>query len=684
LIRKSSFDRPRTTGWLVMLSSLVACTALFLAPRTASAQPSAPGQGSAPAQNPASVRGLDATNLHQPLELADWLVTAGDDPAYSQPGYDDSHWPAFDASKDSLHTLFPNAHPAVVWYRLHIKVRPDDTGLALQEFFIGNAFELYSNGVRLIKIGQIAPFSPGDSNGRLVVRIPADQIASGSVVLALRVHLSPIEWSNGFPGYYYYNLTLGEDAGLREHTWLQVIGQNFLDWLNAAINLLMVLGALLLFSAQRRQKEYLWLLLWKLALLIPVPLGLYVLFHTFPISWHVVDTLAAMLAPYFMARTYLAFIARPIGPRLHAFVILASVLNGMAQRHTFAASITPLEGFLEQSLVIILISIVLPAILIAQIRKGNRDAGILLIPLLLESLYAIVFWTTYLAAQIPSLRLTAWWAFVAIRRTQLGPFSIRWEIAVSIVSSLALALIILLRSIRLSRRQAVMEGELAAAREVQQVILPEAFEPVAGFSVESVYQPDQQVGGDFFQVIPDGHGGLLVVVGDVAGKGLPAAMLVSVLVGAIRTAASYTSEPNEILSQLNDRLIGRTEGGFSTALAAHIFADGTVSIASAGHLFPYVDGRELELPGALPLGIVSGARYETSRFTLRPGSRLTFYSDGVVEARNREGELFGFDRGKKLSTQPAVAIVEAAKHFGQADDITVVTIERAALIASAA
>jgi hypothetical protein len=678
LIRQSSLNLQRVAGSLVGIGALLVCAVVCLSPHRAAAQ------GSPSAQIPAAARYLDATNLHQPLELANWLVADGDDPAYAQPGFDDSHWLPFDASKDSLHTLFPNALPKVVWYRLHIKVRPDDTGLALQEYFIGPAFELYSNGVKLIEVGQIAPLSPGDANGRLVLGIPADQIASGSVVLALRVRLSESQWSNAFPGYYYYNLTLGEDAVLREHTWLQIIGTNLLYWLEAAINLLMVLGALLLYSAQRRQIEYLWLLLWKLALLIPVPLGIYVLFHTFPMAWHIIDVLSAMLAPYLFTRTYLAFIGRPIGRWLHGFVIVASVFNGLSVSHLFAASGSPVEGFLEQFPALLLISVVLPAILISQIRKGNRDAGILLIPLLLDAIYAIAYWATFLAAQIPGIRLTAWGALVAIRRTQWGPFVIQSNTAVSILSSLALALIILLRSNRLSRRQAVIEGELAAAREVQRVILPEAVESVPGFSVESVYQPDQQVGGDFFQVIPDGRGGLLVVVGDVAGKGLPAAMLVSVLVGAIRTAASYTNEPHEILSQLNDRLIGRTEGGFSTALAAHISADGTVSIASAGHLFPYVDGRELELPGALPLGIVSGARYETSRFTLRPASRLTFYSDGVVEARNRAGELFGFDRGKSLSTKSAAAIVEAARHFGQADDITVVTIERAALIATAA
>jgi serine phosphatase RsbU (regulator of sigma subunit) len=177
---------------------------------------------------------------------------------------------------------------------------------------------------------------------------------------------------------------------------------------------------------------------------------------------------------------------------------------------------------------------------------------------------------------------------------------------------------------------------------------------------------------------------LLLVVGDVAGKGLPAAMLVSVLVGAIRTAASYSQSPSEVLSQLNERLLGRTHGGFSTALAAHITADGWVIVANAGHLSPYLDGREIELPGALPLGIVGNPTYETTQFHLPHGGRLTFYSDGVVEAQNQKGELFGFDRAKGLSTQPAAAIVEAAVQFGQSDDITVVAIARHVAIATAA
>jgi serine phosphatase RsbU (regulator of sigma subunit) len=167
------------------------------------------------------------------------------------------------------------------------------------------------------------------------------------------------------------------------------------------------------------------------------------------------------------------------------------------------------------------------------------------------------------------------------------------------------------------------------------------------------------------------------VVGDVSGKGLPAAMLVSVLVGAIHSTAEFTHAPAELLAHLNQRLIGRAKGGgFSTAVAAFIQPNGQVTIANAGHLSPYLDGKELALPNALPLGIVSGTTYESSQFNLSRGSRLTFYSDGVVEAQNEKGELFGFERGQQISTRSAAAIVEAARHFGQSDDITVVTVER--------
>jgi len=222
---------------------------------------------------------------------------------------------------------------------------------------------------------------------------------------------------------------------------------------------------------------------------------------------------------------------------------------------------------------------------------------------------------------------------------------------------------------------------MAAAREVQQIILPEQMESVPGFSIESAYEPAQQVGGDFFQILSAPEGSLLVVIGDVAGKGLPAAMLVSVLVGAIRGVSEYTAEPAELLANLNQRLVGRVAGNFSTALAARLFPDGTVLLANAGHLPPYLDGQEVAVPGALPLGVTPGTRYETVRSHLPRGSRMTFYSDGIVEAQNLKGELFGFERSRELSTSPVASIVAAAKRFGQQDDMTAIAITHDAVAA---
>ncbi len=175
-----------------------------------------------------------------------------------------------------------------------------------------------------------------------------------------------------------------------------------------------------------------------------------------------------------------------------------------------------------------------------------------------------------------------------------------------------------------------------------------------------------------------------MVIGDVAGKGLPAAMLVAMLIGAIRATAENTHDPVLMLRRLHDRLVGRNDGGFTTALAAYIDGNGIVTIANAGHLSPYLDGREVELPGALPLGVAGGGQYEATSLELRPGSRLTFYSDGVVEAQNQKGELFGFERAREISVQPAAAILAAAVHFGQSDDITVVTIKRMPMSESSA
>lgn len=232
------------------------------------------------------------------------------------------------------------------------------------------------------------------------------------------------------------------------------------------------------------------------------------------------------------------------------------------------------------------------------------------------------------------------------------------------------------RYLKTRTENVLFESEMVAARQVQQVLIPNPNQSFPGFAVESVYTPAREVGGDFFQIMPVADGGLLIVVGDVAGKGLPAAMLVSLLIGLIRATAEETHDPAVLLAKLHNQIVGHTADGFITALAAFIASDGLVTLANAGHLSPYLDGNEIELPGALPLGIGGGGPYETAKTELKSGSRMTFLSDGVVEAQNQNGELFGFDKAKAMSREPAASIAEAAVQFGQSDDITVVTIER--------
>ncbi len=124
-------------------------------------------------------------------------------------------------------------------------------------------------------------------------------------------------------------------------------------------------------------------------------------------------------------------------------------------------------------------------------------------------------------------------------------------------------------------------------------------------------------------------------------------MLVAVLIGSMRTLAQITSDPAAILAEMNTRLQGRTNGGFSTCLAFHLHADGAGTLASAGHPGPYLNGREMELPGGLPLGIAPHQHYETCTLRLEPGGRMAFYSDGVFEGAECTRRVAGIRAGKR-------------------------------------
>jgi len=174
--------------------------------------------------------------------------------------------------------------------------------------------------------------------------------------------------------------------------------------------------------------------------------------------------------------------------------------------------------------------------------------------------------------------------------------------------------------------------EFETARVIQQQLVAPPGD-IPGFRIGSVYQPARQVGGDFFRVTPEGGGGVLIVVGDVSGKGLGAAMTVSAVIGALRSIPPVS--PAWILNALNNGLAGQLQGGFVTCSVARIKPDGGVTIANAGHLSPYRSGAEIVVPSGLPLGISAEIEYEEAHFELSPAETLTFLSDGVVEARRR-------------------------------------------------
>ncbi len=245
-----------------------------------------------------------------------------------------------------------------------------------------------------------------------------------------------------------------------------------------------------------------------------------------------------------------------------------------------------------------------------------------------------------------------------------------------------IALLLLRRLLRSVKRQREMRLDVKQAQEVQQAILPEARMVLPALTIESAYRPAREVGGDFFQIIPHpADGSLLIVAGDVAGKGLQAGMLVALLVGAIRSTTELNSDPAFVLSALNRRLMGRGNVA-ATCLALRIEADGGATLANAGHVAPCLNGEELPMEGALPLGIFEGAEASVMQFQLKPGDWLVLMSDGVAEATDANGHLFGFERVHELlrTATSATEIAGAAQAFGQEDDISVIALTRTPLL----
>jgi serine phosphatase RsbU (regulator of sigma subunit) len=246
----------------------------------------------------------------------------------------------------------------------------------------------------------------------------------------------------------------------------------------------------------------------------------------------------------------------------------------------------------------------------------------------------------------------------------------------TILALLMVTVLLLRRYFRSQREREQWRLELEQARQVQQMLIPEKLPAFSAFQLECEYLPAQQVGGDFYQILPGTDGGLLLIIGDVSGKGLKAAMLVAMIVGAIRTLAEQSHDPLAMLDGLNRRLCGRLTHQFATCLAIYLRPNGEAIAANAGHLAPYLNGQEVAFTGSLPLGLAESAEFEKVPLALKPGDRLVLITDGIVEAQDAKQQLFGFGRTTELMKQnhSAAEVAKAAQAFGQEDDISVVCV----------
>jgi hypothetical protein len=307
-------------------------------------------------------------------------------------------------------------------------------------------------------------------------------------------------------------------------------------------------------------------------------------------------------------------------------------------------------------------------------QEGFSDARLLLVPATLQKLAQI--WNRYWSTTY-SMGLQH--RFGLLTEITTEPVRIDLVQLVNTIFLLAVFAILIRRFTRTRSQAESYAQEFADAREVQQYLIPAHLPATPGLAIHSAYLPAREVGGDFFQVLPDAmDGSVLIVVGDVAGKGLQAGMLATLVVGAVRVAANFTTDPGKILAVLNERLQGR---GLVTCLALRIERDGKISLANAGHLPPYRNGKELAMEGALPLGAVAGIEFPVVEFQLADGDKLVLMSDGIVEAQDARGQLFGFERTAILLQKEFTpsTLAAAAQAFGQEDDITVLTITRSAV-----
>ena len=649
---------------------------------------------------------FDASLLGSPETLdKDWRVGVTANMQAADPGFDDAKWSVLKPG-DSLDKLddqdrpsgeIPPGHPGpppghsrpYVWFRVHLKLSPGHGPIALLILLpvsqnttlsigaTGPGVDVFANG------REISPEGPhGDAPGRYQeisrlydLDLPSNQTDLTLVARTIYIPFGLAAYANFFET---GTLRIGNPADLQRE--LQIWSTNSLferlpRLVNAILLTVLSLFLLALYFTQKGHVEYLWLALHEL---IQAPIGFVDLAGSsaqLDQIWYAAIILQLVVISAFLYFEFLvAFLALPRRWNIRVLRYTAPVLLGVGPGMLLLGSHNPLAllvmavAFIGSMLWITGWGFFIFITLIKATVRRNFEAGLLLIPLVL-TIIGIV--EPILTGGMSDFGGHPYHSPLTI---QAGMIPIHFASIADFVGLLTIVLIIFVRFLRIQHDQERANSELAAARSVQELMIPHEKLETPGYEVDSIYTPANEVGGDFFHIQPTGDGGLLVVIGDVAGHGLQAAMNVSMLMGALRRIPERS--PAKILESLNRVLAGSES--LTTCEAMWFGPNGELVIASAGHLPPYLNSQEILLPGGLPLGAIPENTYDEVSLYLHPGDRLLLLSDGVVEARKPSGELFGFDRVHNMSNQSAFYIADAAKEFGQEDDITVLTVRRLA------
>jgi serine phosphatase RsbU (regulator of sigma subunit) len=646
------------------------------------------------AEAPASPPVLTIDGLGKALAPVDgrWQFHLGDNLAWANPQAQDATGVDGWEQLDCWTTWGAQGHPSYTgfaWYRKHVELDPGGLDLSMLIPKIDDSYEIYWNGILVGRHGAFPPHpvyyhDAGAQTFRL------GPLRSG--VLALRVWKAPlVSFDPDKLGGLHEAPVIGAPAAISAHkaeldyAWLR--GQQFYVVVHSLAGLVMILG-LFAWIRHRSQPVLLWIAVFSGAeagrmiltgLRLPIPY----------------NTALGLLQPclgledvglWFLLLYLLCLEQDPRlvrWTRILAGVTIASfsldcVLLLIGWGHS---RLNPWLQGADAALTTVFTAVEFyPLVLVVLAVRKRLDLARWMVAAsaFLTGMISVVH-----VGVAQGSRFTHW---TLGSRIAAPLFTIHGAVFTADTIAVALLLGSIVYAVyrfmlESGRRQTELEQEFQSARELQQVIIPDRLPQVPGFAITSAYRPICEVGGDFFQILPlEGEcaGSTLIVIGDVSGKGLKAAMSVSLIVGSLRALARFTPRPADLLTELNRRLSGRMQGGFATCLALLLGPDGQSVVASAGHLAPFLNLRELTLPGSLPLGIVADTAYEEMELDLRDNDHMVLYTDGLLEARAADGEIFSFGRLNRLfAGRPnAAEATEAGVAFGQDDDITVLTITR--------